>query len=279
MTTNQQMTQHKRLTPEQQQKFATDGYVVVDEVLSPDSFEALKRHFEEKLNALPEGQRPEDLDVPHFTDPELFRWLFDDGVLNLVEGILGPDIALFSSHFFCKPAGDGKRVPWHQDAYFWREQIVPAERAITLWLAIDPSTEENGCVRVIPGTHRAEHLHYSKLEDPSSVFNEELKQDEIDESQSVPIVVHPNQASIHSAGLIHGSTQNLSSIRRCGFTMRYISTDVKFNAEAVGDRHEIYLARGVDRAGNVYGDPDHPNAGLAAARGMGQTFVGAKKMM
>jgi hypothetical protein len=75
------------------------------------------------------------MDVPHFTDPELFRWLLDPDVLDLVESVIGPDIALFSSHFICKPAGDGKSVPWHQDAHFWRDRIDPAEHANTVWLA------------------------------------------------------------------------------------------------------------------------------------------------
>jgi len=47
------------------------------------------------------------MDVPHFVDTKLFEWLFSDEVLDLVEPIIGPDIALFSSHFICKPKGMG----------------------------------------------------------------------------------------------------------------------------------------------------------------------------
>jgi hypothetical protein len=55
--------------------------------------------------------------------------------------------------------------------------------------------------------------------------------------------------------LIHGSAANHSTLRRCGYTMRYISTRVKFNQEKYGPAHNIYLARGRDHAGNVYSDP------------------------
>jgi len=54
---------------------------------------------------------------------------------------------------------------------------------------------------------------------------------------------------------MHGSDANTSSMRRCGYTMRYISTRVKFNSEQWKDAHHIYLARGKDIAGNSYGDP------------------------
>jgi hypothetical protein len=72
--------------------YRTDGYFTRDTLLRPDRFEALKAHFERKLAALPEGERPEHMDVPHFTDPELFRWLLDPDVLDLVESVIGPDI-------------------------------------------------------------------------------------------------------------------------------------------------------------------------------------------
>jgi hypothetical protein len=119
--------------------YRREGYLRFDQpVLPPDEFAALAGHFEQKLARLPADVRPEAMDVPHFTDTALFRWLFHDDVLDLVEPILGPDIALFSSHFICKPPGSGKRVPWHEDSYYWRGQMEPME-VCTIWLAIDPS--------------------------------------------------------------------------------------------------------------------------------------------
>jgi hypothetical protein len=256
--------------------YQDNGYLTVPNLLPQAKFDALHAHFERKLAALPHGARPEDMDVPHFTDPTLFDWLMDPGVLDLVEQIIGPDIAVFSAHFFCKPAGDGKSVPWHDDAYYWRETIIPATEAITLWLALDPATEQNGCMQVIPGSHTAHARRYRGVDGGNSVFDEELDPAEVDASQAVPIELAPNQCSIHAATLVHGSQANRSRIRRCGFTMRYISTAVRFNHEEVGDRHQIYLARGFDRAGNVYADPTVPNYELVANRGAGQNYVGAR---
>jgi phytanoyl-CoA dioxygenase PhyH len=265
------------LSTENRRFYSDNGYLTLPELLPPEKFDALYAHFERKLAALPGDARPEDMDVPHFTDPALFDWLLDPGVLDLVEQLIGPDIAVFTAHFFCKPAGDGKSVPWHDDAYYWRETIIPSSEAITVWLALDRTSQENGCMRVIPGSHTPDARRYRPVSGGDSVFDEELDPTCIDPAQAVPIELEPNQCSIHAATLVHGSEANLSPKRRCGFTMRYISTAVRFNHEEVGDRHQIYLARGVDRAGNVYADPAVPNHELIANRGAGQNYVGARR--
>jgi Phytanoyl-CoA dioxygenase (PhyH) len=254
--------------------YRRDGYAMLSELFPPDTFAALRAYFERRWDALPADVRPEDMDVPHFTDPALFEWLLHPDVLDVVERIVGPDVALFSAHFFCKPPGDGKGVPWHDDAYFWRETIRPSSEAITIWVALDPVTQENGCMRVIPGSHARRQRGYHDLDSELSVFDEALDPDEYDAADAVPITLRPGDCSIHTATLVHGSAPNFSTHRRCGFTMRYMNTAVRFNHEEVGDRHQVYLARGVDRGGNIYADPTTPNVELMRRRGETQSFIG-----
>src|SRR5687768_18581856 len=86
--------------------FRREGYLIPREPLfPPGKFDGLRRHFEDKVARLPPDVSPESMDVPHFTDPKLFEWLFAPEVLDLIEPIIGPDIALFSSHFIAKPPG------------------------------------------------------------------------------------------------------------------------------------------------------------------------------
>jgi hypothetical protein len=243
-----------RLTNDQVSTYRREGFLIHHEPVFPQAkFESLKNHFEEKLNRLPEGYRPEAMDVPHFTDVKLFDWLFADEVLDLVEPIIGPDIALFSSHFICKPRGNGKRVPWHEDSYYWKGMMEPME-VVTVWLAIDPSTKVNGCMNVIPRTFGG-YSEYENVDPAKHVFPTEIKRHQFDESKKVAIELAPNECSLHDGRLMHGSEPNTSNIRRCGYTMRYISTRVKFNSEAWKEAHHIYLARGKDIAGNSYADP------------------------
>src|SRR5215207_8936281 len=106
--------------------FSREGYLVPRRPLfDAEKFDALRRHFEDKVARLPADVNPESMDVPHFTDPKLFEWLFADEVLDLVEPLIGPDIALFSSHFIAKPPGTGRRVPWHEDSAYWKKIIDP----------------------------------------------------------------------------------------------------------------------------------------------------------
>jgi hypothetical protein len=264
LTADQQTTASPHLSPTELEQYRLEGYLMTGRPLFPQpKFEALRSHFEGKLSRLPADVRPEAMDVPHFTDVKLFNWLFSDEVLNLVESIIGPDIALWSSHFICKPKGNGKRVPWHEDSYYWKGRLTPME-VCTVWLAIDPSTRANGCMNVIPRT-----LHgfsdYDVVDEKVNVFGTEIRKHQVDEQRKVAIELQPNHCSLHDGRLMHGSDANTSSIRRCGYTMRYMSTRVKL-VEEKNPGHQIYLARGRDLAGNRYADPTRSYDELAQFR-------------
>ncbi|MCW8130387.1 MAG: phytanoyl-CoA dioxygenase family protein [Planctomycetota bacterium] len=249
-----------RLNPDQVSFFKKEGYLLYDQpVFEQPKFDALKQHFEGQLQIweATSGKTPEHMDVPHFTDLELFKWLFDEQVLDLVESLIGPDIILWSSHFICKPAGTGKRVPWHEDSAYWGTTVDPME-VVTLWLAIDPSTTQNGCMRVIPQTQHNGYSDYDPVQNPEKhVFGTEIRRGRFDESKAVDCVLKPNTCSFHHAKTIHGSNYNASTIRRCGYTMRYFPASSKFHGERRNKNwlHQIYLARGRNLANNPVGDP------------------------
>jgi hypothetical protein len=260
---------HSPIQTEDVAAYHREGYHIFRHPVFPQAkFDGLKDCFEGILDRLEDGERPESMDVPHFQNPELFEWLFADEVLDLVEPIIGPDIALFSSHFICKPRGNGKRVPWHEDSHYWKTMIAPIE-VVTVWLAIDPSTRANGCMFVIPRTHNTGRKGFSDYDDlppGEAVFPDEVTASQRDTSRAVPVELEPNQCSLHDGRIIHGSEANTSDLRRCGYTMRYISTRVRENREAVQSYHQLYLARGRDHAGNHYADPAKAYPELARFR-------------
>jgi len=241
------------LNPQQVEAFRSEGYLIYKQPVLPQAkFDGLKACFEKILAALPEGERPEAMDVPHFLHPELFEWALDEHILNLVEPLLGPDIALFSTHFICKPKGNGKRVPWHEDSAYWKGMLHPMA-VVTVWLALDPSLKENGCMMVIPRTHREAQQGFSDYHDVDAarnVFGTEIVESQRDDSRRVDVELQPNQCSLHDGRIQHGSDPNTSSLRRCGWTIRFTSTAVKF-ADFKG-AHQVYLARGRDLGGNTY---------------------------
>jgi hypothetical protein len=263
------MTDHRnlRLNADQVAEYRREGYLVYEEpVFSQVKFDALIDHFEDELRTLAPDVRPESMDVPHFTDLKLFEWLMSDEVLDLVEPIIGADIALFSSHFICKPKGNGRRVPWHEDSFYWRDMIAPVE-VVTVWLAVDGSTRENGAMMVIPRSLAGNSVH-EQVDANQNVLPWEVEKKPRDDSKAVTIELQPNHASLHDGRLLHGSPANTSELRRCGYTMRYMPTTVKLN-DASLSRHRIYLARGRDHAGNQYGDPTKSYEELARFRRRG----------
>jgi chlorinating enzyme len=244
------------LTPAEVERFNREGYLVCHRQLFPEAtFQRLQALFERILAEAPPGKRMEHLDVPHYGYPELFEWLLAGEVLDVVEPIVGPDIVLWSSHFIAKPSGKGKAVPWHEDSAYWKG-MLDRQEVVTVWLAVDASDRENGCMRVIPGTHGHGFSEYEPVEDREmNVFGSRIKAGQFDESTAVDLELAPGEFHLHHAKTIHGSNPNTSSRRRCGYTMRYMSSAIKFFQDTRRMRHQIYLARGRDLAGNNYGDP------------------------
>jgi chlorinating enzyme len=242
-------------TPEQVAFFREQGYLKLGRIFTEEELGVLREHVDEMIANLPPGKRPEEMDRPHFEDAWLFRYLTHPRVLDIIEDLIGPDIVLWSSHFITKPKGDGKAVPWHTDGAYWKKRLVPMN-VITLWLAVDESSLENGCMRVVAGSHKqiaAALDEYESVDKARNVFDAQLKKELIDESKAVDLELAPGECHFHDAWTIHGSNPNNSSKRRCGYTMRYMPANVVHSPD---DRwpHYIYLVRGEDRTGgrNVY---------------------------
>ena len=178
-------------------------------------------------------------------------------ILDLVAQVLGEDIALWNASFFAKPAHTGSKTPWHQDGEYW--PIRPLATC-TAWIAVDAATRENGCLRVIPGSHRQRRLaRHLENNEPGLALNLELDAAEFDESQAVDITLEPGQISLHDVYLYHGSEANQSDQPRRGMTLRYMPTTsvychnepTRFQRSGVLEMSQrtIYLMRGIDRSG------------------------------
>jgi ectoine hydroxylase-related dioxygenase (phytanoyl-CoA dioxygenase family) len=204
--------------------FEDEGYTIYRDVIDRDLIEEARRHVEWLAARHPE-LRPENLGTRLVgDDPFWLRLVSDPRLLDIAEEFIGPDIALFASHYISKPAGDGRPVLWHQDGSYW--PLEPME-VVSLWLAIDDSTPENGCVRVVPKTHRLELEELEQRDDVANVLSSGMKSGSIDEAAAVDLVLRAGDVSVHHPNLIHGSNANNSSRRRCGLTIRYIPTSTR----------------------------------------------------
>ncbi len=242
------MTSSARLNDAQVEQYDRDGYVLFKQpVFSAEKFGRLKDIFEEDLLKYGEG----GLDVIHFKDARLLEFLLSEEVLDLVEPVVGPNIGLWSSHFISKPAKVGKATPWHEDSTYWNGRISTMAGICTVWLAMDPAFPENGSMAVIPGTHSNGFSEYRPVDESQNIFDSEIDPSQIDESKTVFFTLDPNEASLHEGRIIHGAHANTSEFRRAGYTMRYFPTSSRVFPDK-NPGHKIWLARGVDVAGNVF---------------------------
>lgn len=204
--------------------FERDGYAIFRRVVDADLIQEASDHVEwlQRTHA----DVPTEALTHDYMTPFWHRVMSDDRILDIAQLFVGPNIASYSTHHFVKMPFAGKRVEWHQDAAFW--PLEPME-VVTLWLAIDHSTPENGCLRIIPGSHKWSVEEMRPTEE-DGYFHQQIKMD-VDESQALDIVLAPGDIEVHHPGIVHGSNANSSPSRRAGLAIRYIPTSTLITEE------------------------------------------------
>lgn len=196
------------------------------------------------LATLPPKEQFTVLSETHASLNWVYRIASHPAVLDAVSSILGPNLMVWGSRWFSKMPGDKTYISWHQDATYWG--LHPPE-VTTAWIALTQSVPENGCMRVVPGTHTGGILPQTETYAPDNALSrgQEIAV-EVDEAQALDIVLQPGQMSLHHIGIVHGSKVNTSNMPRIGIAIRYITPVVKQD----GQRSFGMLVRGQDDYGN-----------------------------
>src|SRR5262245_2691620 len=144
--------------------------------------------------------------------------------------LMGPDLVLWRSQFQYKYPG-GPAIAWHQDLGFPGHLLRPAlnpVKNISAWLAIEPATLANGCVRLVPGTHRGHLERRIKQTGRGAGFIGRPYAIEyvVDTSTAVAMEMRPGEFFLFSEKTLHGSTANPTKERRLGFAVRVTTPDV-----------------------------------------------------
>tara|TARA_R110002096_G_scaffold406195_2_gene604373 strand:- start:617 stop:1381 length:765 start_codon:yes stop_codon:yes gene_type:complete len=245
------------LTPDQVAQYHDDGYVVPEQFsLSEADLEDIRARHTRLLASHPEFKD----NCPHLLayDLAFLNYARHPEILEMVGQVIGPDFALWNSSFFAKPANGGLRTPWHQDGEYW--PIRPLATC-TVWIAVDDATPENGCLRLIPGSHKDRQLKaHETYEGDDVTLHQELRKDQYDEKDAVDLVLKAGQVSLHDIYLLHGSEPNHSPNPRRGMTLRFMPTTSHFDRDeakrmardmGVADHsvRTLYLMGGHDRSG------------------------------
>lgn len=254
------------LSTQEVEAFRRDGLVVPRYRLAPDLL-AVLRNALDRLIADNPAIRPEQLISAHITRGNTENVKGQDAflqlarapaILDMVEQLIGPDIVLWGCQVFCKPPGDGQEVPWHQDGRYW--PIRPMA-TVTAWVALDDSTSENGCMRFLPGSHRAGCSYRHRSDDRPDLALDLTIDDDLDFSVARDVMLQAGRMSLHDVFLAHGSNANHSAKRRAGVAIRYMPASSQFDREMYEPRtlpnglrvdyrdRPIWLLRGRDLSG------------------------------
>src|SRR6185295_15981921 len=217
-----------QLSSEEIARFREEGWVKPAFRLPEPQVRRMREALDDLIARNP-GVRPEKLVSAHIEGDngegvrgsaaflELAR---DPQLVELVSGVIGEDVILWGCHVFCKPAAEGFETPWHQDGHYW--PIRPLANC-TVWVALEDSTIENGCLRVIPRSHIGQRLHPHLHEDRTDLtLNQRMAAGSFDEASAVDLELQAGKMSLHDVYMIHGAKPNTSGKRRTGAALRYM---------------------------------------------------------
>ena len=237
---------------QQRTDFDSNGFVVVPNLLTPEELEQLRAMVDGAMTGAIKPQPPhskarmDDFNIqweprvrenPAISRRDKIRIIFhlchshpffwglatNPRMLDVVENLLGPDIKLYTDQMFCKPAKHGSEVPWHQDSGYW-PAVEP--RLLSCWIAIDDVTIDNGCVRFLPGSHKAAVPHHIVVTDNPN--NLAARPEYCDPSREVPVTMKAGSVCIHHSLTLHRSLPNESNHARRGLVLIYLPADLKF---------------------------------------------------
>jgi ectoine hydroxylase-related dioxygenase (phytanoyl-CoA dioxygenase family) len=184
----------------------------------------------------------------HVAAPWIVALARNKNILDAVESVIGPDILLFGTSMFSKKARDIRFVSWHQDAAYYG---LDPQQEVTCWVGLTDADTENGCMRVMPGSHLGADAVHDETYDPQNMLGRGQTIRDIDDSKAVYMPVKAGQFSMHHERTIHGSMPNPSARRRVGISFFYMPTHVR---STIG-RRTATLVRGTDKYGHWDPEP------------------------
>lgn len=263
--------QDGRLTERQKSAYWNDGYLFPIRVADDAQAHSWRAALEEIERAWLDNGLPLPLNTYKRVNAQVVMPLaceigLHGPILDAVEGVLGPDVMLYSVEFLTKEAQTKHVVTMHQDLAYWG--MGDMDNILTAWLALSPATTASGCMDFVQGSHKNEILAHEDSFDELNLLSrgQEIAVDVAD-ADKVPVELAPGCMSLHHGLTIHGSGPNQSDDRRIGVAIRYVSTKMR---KAGGNKDYAILARGAvsDASFITYAPPkalfDAPSMALYA---------------
>lgn len=220
------------LSPEEQRRFAEDGFVVVDGLFSEEEVETLRQACVE-----PEDRQWEAADrLVHALElttrhPAFMQLARDGRIVSRLRPLLGPDIQLQHSKLAAQPVQRQKGgFRWHQDFAFFPHTNTDLAAVMVM---LDDATEDNGCMHMVRGSHKLGLLDHMDADGLFTGGCTEARVWEEDPARIVPVTPKAGGISIHHCLMLHSSGPNPSGQPRRGLVFQYRADDAFQLADGV----------------------------------------------
>ena len=161
----------------------------------------------------------------HLVFPWFNQLMRHPAILDLVRSLLGNDLMVWTTHIYPKEPGDGRFISWHQDSAHWG---LDSNQVLSVWVALTDATRENGCMRMLPGSHHNGQVEHQDTRDSNNILTRgQTIFNGIEEDRSVWIELKAGEVSVHHVDMFHASTPNHSNQRRVGVAIRYITPSAR----------------------------------------------------
>ena len=215
----------KVLTKEQIEQYHDEGFISPVRVISEAQALSIKNQLEQVEVEFPDEINAESRNNLHLSFAFLDALAHNKIIVDAMEDLIGPDIALWASVMFIKEPSSKQYVSWHQDATYMGLDSIDFP---TPWIALSPSNIETGCMTMIAGSHHSEIQNHEDTFAENNILTRGQVIPNIDRSKAVDLILEPGEMSIHHGAIIHGSQPNKSNQRRIGFSLQsYVPPSIK----------------------------------------------------
>jgi non-heme Fe2+,alpha-ketoglutarate-dependent halogenase len=206
---------NNKLSRRQLTQYERQGTLFPIKVFSNEETAYFKNGFEAVIKNSGLQRRMDGL---HLFFEWAYRLVTHKALLDIVQDIIGGDILVFGSLIFYKPPRDSTYVAWHQDGVY---SGLPQAPSVSAWIALTQSNSANGCMRVIPGSHKRRLNHANDRSDVNMIGRGGQAATVINEAEALDVALQPGEMSLHHVSLLHESRPNTSDEPRVGFFVRF----------------------------------------------------------
>ena len=229
------------LTVEQLDHYKNKGYVSPVNALTSSEAKEIRDEIEKIEKNWPSALEGINRNYIHLISPIFNKVCLNKNILDAVQSIIGKNILICGTTLFIKNPNEKGFVSFHQDAKYIG---LEPHNWVTVWLAVTVANEQNGCMRMLPGSHKENLKTHEEKFDENNLLTRGQTITNVSLNKTDPIILKAGQISLHHPTIVHGSGLNHSNDRRIGFVIQSYIGD---NVDQVIGKMYVQRARGEDK--------------------------------